>query len=131
MSERAALPALAPATASISVRRPRRAVVVLAGGGGMSDGPARGLLASLGELGVETVYLGREANARRIAAVVVEERADVVELCLAGAGGVLLLRELLRELNQIGRRDVSIVVQRVEAGDERRRGPPCRPRNKE
>lgn len=112
-SERAALRAVAPVSASMSVRPPRRAVVVLAGGGRTSDGPARGLLESLGKLGVETVYLGREPNARRIATVAVEQRADAVELCLAGAGGVLLLRELLRELIQLGRRDVSIVVHRA------------------
>jgi hypothetical protein len=38
-----------------------------------------------------------------------------VELCLArSGGGVLVLRELLRELTELGRRDVSIVVHRVE-----------------
>jgi hypothetical protein len=31
-----------------------------------------------------------------------------------GAGGVVLLRELLRELTGVGRRDVSIVVHRVD-----------------
>jgi hypothetical protein len=31
-----------------------------------------------------------------------------------GAGSVMLLRELLRELTNIGRRDVSIVVHRVD-----------------
>jgi methylmalonyl-CoA mutase cobalamin-binding domain/chain len=97
----------------MSVQRPRRAVVVLAGSGRVNDGHARGLAERLGELGVQTRYLGREQSAHRIAAVVVEERADAVELCLAGAGGVLLLRELLRELIQVGRRDVSIVVHRA------------------
>jgi methylmalonyl-CoA mutase cobalamin-binding subunit len=61
---------------------------------------------------VETVYLGREANAARIAAVVVDERADAVEVCLTGGGAVMLLRELLRELTRAGRRDVSIGVHR-------------------
>lgn len=61
------------------------------------------------------MYLGREQSPPRIAAVVVEQRADAVELCLAGTGGVLLLRELLHELIQVGRRDVSIVVHRAES----------------
>jgi len=73
----------------------------------------RALAASLNELGVETIYLGREQRADRIATVVVEERADAVELCLAGCGGVSLLRDLLRELINIGRRDVSIVVHKT------------------
>jgi methylmalonyl-CoA mutase cobalamin-binding subunit len=63
---------------------------------------------------VDVVYLGRENSARRIAAISAEEEADAVELCLERTGGVLLLRELLRELTQLGRRDVSIVVHRVE-----------------
>lgn len=63
---------------------------------------------------METVYLGREGNAARIAAVVVDERADAVEVCLTGGGGVMLLRELLRELTYAGRRDVSIGVHRIE-----------------
>jgi methylmalonyl-CoA mutase cobalamin-binding subunit len=87
--------------------------VVLAGSEQTSDRPARGLVERLGELGVETMYLGREQSAHRIAAVVVEERADAVELCLEGLGGVSLLRELLRELIRVGRRDVSIVVHRA------------------
>jgi methylmalonyl-CoA mutase cobalamin-binding domain/chain len=93
--------------------RPRRSVVVLAGSGRTGDSPARALAASLNELGVETICLGREQRADRIARVVVEERADAVEVCLAGSGGVLLLRDLLRELIDIGRRDVSIVVHKT------------------
>jgi methylmalonyl-CoA mutase cobalamin-binding subunit len=88
---------------------------VLAGSSRTGERAVRGLAASLGKLGVETMYLGREEDVRRIAAVVVEERADAVELCLArSGGGVLVLRELLRELTELGRRDVSIVVHRVE-----------------
>lgn len=98
--------------AATAIRRPRRSVIVLAGSGRTSDRPVRALAASLGELGVETIYLGREQRADRIATVVVEERADAVEVCLAGSGGVVLLRDLLRELIKIGRRDVSIVVHR-------------------
>jgi methylmalonyl-CoA mutase cobalamin-binding subunit len=77
------------------------------------DRPARALQASLGELGVETIYLGAEDRAHHIAAVADAEAADAVELCLVGGGGILLLRELLRELIRIGRRDVSIVVHRA------------------
>jgi transcription antitermination factor NusA-like protein len=51
----------------------------------------------------------------RIAAVAATQRADAVELCVGSGGGkVPLLRELLRELIRIGRRDVSIVVHRVD-----------------
>lgn len=113
-------PDLPPATRSMSVRRPRRAVVVLAGSVPTNHGPAQALVESLAKLGVETTYLGSEQDAHQIAAAVVEKRADAVELCLAGGGGVLLLRELLRELIQIGRRDVSIVVHRVESLTTRR-----------
>lgn len=99
----------------MAVRRPRRSLVVLAGGTGASDSDhgARALVASLGAIGIEAVYLGREESAQRIATAVAEENADAVELLLA-AGGVLLLRELLRELIRLGRRDVSIVVHRAE-----------------
>jgi methylmalonyl-CoA mutase cobalamin-binding subunit len=68
------------------------------------------VVASLRSLGVQVTYLGREGSAERIARVVTEERADALELCLAPSGGVQLLRELLRELAELGRRDVSIVV---------------------
>jgi hypothetical protein len=57
--------------------------------------------------------LGREQDGRRIAAAAARENADAVEVVLLG-GGVLLLRELLRELIRIGRRDVSIVAHRTE-----------------
>jgi methylmalonyl-CoA mutase cobalamin-binding subunit len=88
---------------------------VLAASAQSDEGRARALADSLGELGIETMYLGREESAQRIAAVVADQQADAVELCLArSGGGVLLLRGLLRELTEIGRRDVSIVVHRVE-----------------
>jgi methylmalonyl-CoA mutase cobalamin-binding domain/chain len=100
---------------SMAVRRPRRAIVVLAACRQTSDRLAHALSASLEEIGVETIYLGRERSAGTIAAAAADERADAVELCLARkGGGVLLLRELLRELAEIGRRDVSIVVHRVD-----------------
>jgi methylmalonyl-CoA mutase cobalamin-binding subunit len=103
----------APA-ASRDRRRPRRCVVVLAGQGQPSDGAVEALLASLREFGVTTRYLGREQSARRIAQVVRDEHADTVELCLAGGGGLSLLRDLLHEFVESGRRDVSIVPHRVE-----------------
>jgi methylmalonyl-CoA mutase cobalamin-binding subunit len=79
------------------------------------EGRARAVAESLGELGVEAMYLGREESVRRIAAFVAQQQADAVELCLArSGGGVLLLRGLLRELTEMGRRDVSIVVHGIE-----------------
>jgi methylmalonyl-CoA mutase cobalamin-binding subunit len=101
--------------ASVSTLRrcPRRALVVFAGGAAASDQPARALERSLRRLGIEAIYVGR-ADPGRIAELVVERGADAVEVCLAtGGGGVLLLRNLLRELTQIGRREVSIVVHRA------------------
>jgi methylmalonyl-CoA mutase cobalamin-binding subunit len=96
-------------------RSQRRSVVVLAGSARTGERTVRALVDSLGKLGVETRYLGREERVQRIAAVVVEEGADAVEVCLGrSGGGALMLRELLRELTEIGRRDVSIVVHRVE-----------------
>lgn len=101
-----------PASAPLAPRRPRRCVVALAGNPRTGDRAARALAESLRGLGIETKYLGKEDSAHRIALAVADERADAVELCLGG-GGVMLLRELLRELARIGRRDVSIVVHRI------------------
>jgi methylmalonyl-CoA mutase cobalamin-binding domain/chain len=98
----------------MGLRCPRRSVVVFAGSPVASDRRARALVRSLAELGLDVKYVGREDDARRIAALVVDEGADAVELCLAaGASGVQLLRHLLRELIDVGRRDVSIVVHRT------------------
>ena len=94
-------------------RCPRRALVVLAGDGPIDEREARRLIGSLAELGIEASYLGRETNARDIACAAAEQGADAIEVCLTGAGGVILLRDLLRELIAIGRRDVSIVVHRA------------------
>jgi methylmalonyl-CoA mutase cobalamin-binding domain/chain len=89
-------------------------VVVLAGTeSDTGDRSAVALARSLGDLGVQTTYLGRTESVPRITSAVADEAADAVEICLAGSGGVLLLRGLLRELVRIGRRDVSIVVHRV------------------
>jgi methylmalonyl-CoA mutase cobalamin-binding domain/chain len=94
-------------------RCPRRALVVLAGNGAHDEREARRLIGSLADLGIEARYLGRETNARDIASAAAEQGADAIEVCLTGGGGVILLRDLLRELIAIGRRDVSIVVHRA------------------
>ena len=62
--------------------------------------------------GIEPIYVGRERSPAQIARTAVAEAADAVELCL-GAGGVLIIRELLRELDRIGRRDISLVLHRM------------------
>ncbi len=98
---------------SLRLRRPRRAIVVLAGSGRANGRSVEALAESLDQLGVETIHVGREDDASRIATLVARERADTVELCLTGTGGVALLRNLLRALNEIGRREVTIVVHRV------------------
>jgi methylmalonyl-CoA mutase cobalamin-binding domain/chain len=95
-------------------RRPHTSVVVLAGNGRGTEHGARALAGSLGATGIEIVYLGREPSARRIAASAADARADAVEVCIAGGGGVSLLLELLRELRRLGRPQVSIVVHRVQ-----------------
>jgi methylmalonyl-CoA mutase cobalamin-binding subunit len=87
---------------------------VFAGDGRTSDLGARALARSLGEAGIEILYLGREASARRIAASARDAHADAVAICLAGVGGIVLLRDLLRELRRLDRREVSIVVHRVQ-----------------
>jgi len=89
-------------------------VVVFAGDARVSDRAVRALAGSLEAAGVEIVYLGRESSARRIAASAAEARADSVEVCVAGGGAVLLLRALLHELKGVDRREVSIVVHRVQ-----------------
>lgn len=105
----------------MATRRPRKSLVVLACEG-TEDNSARFIATALAEIGVETTYLGREHSAERIARAAADERADAVELCLCQGAGVQLLRELLRELIRLGRRDVSIVVHRIEPPTSRRRG---------
>jgi methylmalonyl-CoA mutase cobalamin-binding subunit len=95
-------------------RRQRTSVVVHVGEGRASDQGARALANALGEAGVEIVYLGREGSARHIAAVAADAGADAVEVCMAGGAGVVVLRDLLRELVRLDRREVSIVVHRVQ-----------------
>jgi methylmalonyl-CoA mutase cobalamin-binding subunit len=94
--------------------RQRKSIVVFAGEARVSDDGARALAHSLGKTGIEAVYVGRQVNAPEIAASAIAAEADAVELCLAGAGGVRLLRELLRELDRLGRRELGIVVHRVQ-----------------
>lgn len=53
----------------------------------------------------------RERPARDLVA---QLEPDAVELCVYGRDGVLMVRELMRELDRIGRRDVSIVVRRMD-----------------
>jgi methylmalonyl-CoA mutase cobalamin-binding subunit len=98
----------------MAIRRPRKAVLVSAGNGPIDRGSLQALAAALAELGIESSQLGRETSAARIAATVLEQEADAVEVCLSGLGGIPLLRDLLRELIRAGRRDVSIVVHRAE-----------------
>jgi methylmalonyl-CoA mutase cobalamin-binding subunit len=100
------------AASEVSVRRSRRAVVALVGVSDLDAGRGWGVVESLTQLGVQTIYLGAEDSAHRIADAVVRHDADSVELCLIGGRGVLLLRELVRELIQVGRRDASIVLHR-------------------
>ena len=62
--------------------------MVFAGRGRTDARCAEALAQSLDQLGVETVFLGQERDAARIAAAVAAEGVDAVELCLAGSGGV-------------------------------------------
>jgi methylmalonyl-CoA mutase cobalamin-binding subunit len=97
----------------MAVRRPRKSLVVVAGTT-TGEHVAHAVGESLREVGIQTCFLGNEDDPRRIAAAIVDERADAVELCLGGACGVLLLRGLFRELAALGRSEVSIVVHRVD-----------------
>jgi methylmalonyl-CoA mutase cobalamin-binding subunit len=97
-------------TRLVSAPRARRSLVVLVGNAPLGERHAQALAASLEAGGVETIQLGREHDARRLAALAVEHEADAIEVCVAGARGVPLLHQLLRELIALGRRDVRIVV---------------------
>ena len=92
---------------------PRRSLVLLVGDERASEHGAKAFANDLAETGVEIVYLGRETNPRRIAARAAETNADAIEACVNGSGGIVFLRDLLRELIRIDRRRVSIVVHRV------------------
>jgi methylmalonyl-CoA mutase cobalamin-binding subunit len=94
--------------------RPRRALVVLAGTARVCDSDVQTLISSLRELGIDATCLQDWHSVSRIAAAVADAQADTLELCVKGNSGVLLIRELLRELIAIGRRDVSVIVHRVD-----------------
>jgi methylmalonyl-CoA mutase cobalamin-binding subunit len=94
--------------------RERRSVVAVMGSARASDSVAQAPAESLPSYGVEAVYLGRLESPRHLATATVKERATTIELCLARSGRVSWLRELLRELARVGRRDVSVVVHRTE-----------------
>jgi methylmalonyl-CoA mutase cobalamin-binding domain/chain len=89
-------------------------VFVVAGEARVGEAGARALARSIADAGVDVLYLGRETNARRIAVSATEARADAVEVCISGAGAISLLRALLGELNRLDRRQVGIVVHRVQ-----------------
>lgn len=108
------------ARGTMAVRRPRKSLVVLAGESSAGARAGWALAESLPALGIEALYVGRQENAEAIAAVAAAEKADSIELCLVGCSGVQLLRTLLRELIEVGRRDTSIVVHRVESVTARR-----------
>lgn len=103
-----------PAGVGVAVtRRQHTSVVVFVADTRTSDRGARALASSLRNAGVETLYLGRETSARRIAASAANTCADAIEVCVAGGGAVRLLLDLLRELKQLDRGDLPIVVHRV------------------
>jgi methylmalonyl-CoA mutase cobalamin-binding subunit len=97
----------------MGVRRPRKSIVALAGTVRAGERHGLALASSVAELGAETTYLGQVDDAARIVQIVREQNADAVELYMGPAGGVVLLRDLLRRLTDVGRRDVSIVIHRV------------------
>jgi methylmalonyl-CoA mutase cobalamin-binding domain/chain len=89
-------------------------LVVATGGSTIGDRQASRLAEALRRLGVDASYAGEVDCGRRIATAAVEAGAHSVELCLhRGGGGIALLRQLLHELDEMGRRDVSIVVHRI------------------
>lgn len=98
---------------TVSLRQ-RTSVIVLAGRLTASDRGARALAESLERAGVGTVYLGREASARRIALCAAAAGADAIEVCIAGRGAVTLLRQLLHELRRLDQGGVSIVAHRIQ-----------------
>jgi len=94
--------------------RRRRSIVVQVGEPRTGDQAARALASSLSGFGIEATYVGRHEDAEPIAAAAVAAQADSVEVCLARGTGVPILRDLLRELIRLGRREVSIVVHPVD-----------------
>jgi methylmalonyl-CoA mutase cobalamin-binding domain/chain len=96
-------------------RVPRIAAIVVAPDCAHGERSAASIGAALTELGVEVRYVGRERDPKRIAAFVVDNAADSIEVCLNSTGGGHFLLMLLRELTAVGRRHVSIVVHRAES----------------
>jgi methylmalonyl-CoA mutase cobalamin-binding subunit len=96
-----------------TTRRQRKSLVVLVGDERTSEAGAQALSRSLQVAGIDAIYGGRPHGAEQIAAWATEVQADAVEVCLAGSGGIAVLRDLLRELKRLGRQEVGIVVHRV------------------
>ena len=90
--------------------RQRKSVVVLAGES--EDSNAHAVVSSLRDAGIEILNLGHEASARRIATFAADAGADSVEVCVSRGGGLVLLRDLLRELKGLDEQGISIVVHR-------------------
>ena len=111
---RPAGPSLAPRRPAAPLHPRRRAIVVVAGHGRVNERGALALNAALNGTGFEARYVGEEQSARRIAKMAADENADSIELCLGTQGGVMILRDLLRELDRVSRRHVSVVIHRIE-----------------
>jgi methylmalonyl-CoA mutase cobalamin-binding subunit len=94
-------------------RRARSLVVLANEGRSIGESGARALAESLGQVGIDAVFFGQQSNAAQIVSVAVAENVDTIELCLPERGGVRVLRELLRELDRTHRRQMSVVVHRV------------------
>ena len=75
------------------------------------DGHDRGIRVvarALRDAGYEVIYLGLFRTPEAIAEVVAEEAADVVGLSLLSGAHLTLFRDLIAELERIGRSDVLI-----------------------
>jgi methylmalonyl-CoA mutase cobalamin-binding subunit len=89
-------------------------MIVRTGEGSEGARSAEQLAIRLSTVGIESIHFDAEQDPLEIAAAAVREQADSIELCLPTDGrAVPLLRDLLRELIALGRRDVSIVMHRV------------------
>jgi methylmalonyl-CoA mutase cobalamin-binding subunit len=100
-------------TTTATPRPRRKSIVVLASETRTGEGAAAALVDSLSRFGFDVRYVGREGSPQRLAAEVAATRADAVELCIAQAVPVELIRDLLRELAAVGRSDARIVLHRV------------------
>lgn len=86
---------------------------MVAGYGRVNERGAVALSAELNATGFEALYVGEEQSAHRIAEIAAAENADAIELCLGTHGGVRILRDLVRELDRLSRRQVSVVIHRI------------------